>query len=207
MRKIALSDIDLMQVGHEIQLYGAIYSDSKRLYLIPMPDEDSSELDELQVVISTTTIDSGKRVKEPLALVMDSGELEAFFKQTDLLDVVGPDKVILRKSQRQIDQVISWRVFRRDGYACRYCGREDVPLTVDHVDLWEDGGVSVDANLITACRRCNKLRGRTPYDSWIASVEYKAVSQGVDSSIIRKNALKVRDLPDLWALRGKRRSR
>lgn len=55
------------------------------------------------------------------------------------------------------------RVFERDQYLCRYCGRDDYPrdwLVLEHVD---PDGPTTEENLVTACRSCNKLKGpRTP---------------------------------------------
>ena len=167
MRTIKLSDLDLLEVGHTIQLYGAIYSGPKGLlYYLPLPDEDAEDLQ--------ASLNVGMSGGE-MMLTMDLGEWEVFLKQTDVLDIKGPGKAILRKSQRQIDQNISWAVFRRAGYACRYCGRCDVPLTVDHIILWEDGGATTEDNLLSACRRCNKLRGSMQYDQWLQSRQYAGV--------------------------------
>jgi hypothetical protein len=200
LREIGIKDIDILKVGHDIQLYGAVYSDKGRLYVIPMPDEDPQDLRD----VHSDMIFAGKQA---MLLRLSADELNTFFRQTDVLDVQGPDKTVLRKSQRQIDQSISWNVYRRDSYTCRYCGRDDVPLTVDHVDLWEVGGQSVEENLITACRRCNKLRGSMPYEKWITSVEYMRVSKELPSAITRLNMAKVDQLPYLESVRGKVRGR
>lgn len=121
-RELRLGDLNILDVGNRIQLYGAIYSGMDRVFLVLLPDEHVADLDnDLEI------------------LRMDAEEWERFLNQTDVLDIAGPQKSILRKSQRQIDQIIAWKVFQRDGYACRYCGRI-VPLTVDHVILWEEGG-------------------------------------------------------------------
>ena len=61
----------------------------------------------------------------------DTEDWKKVLRQTDLLETevlaLSEDgkltKAILRKSQRQIEARISWNVFRRDGYRCRYCGR------------------------------------------------------------------------------------
>lgn len=50
-------------------------------------------------------------------------------------------------------------VLRRDGFTCKYCGRnpkEDaVKLQVDHVYPKSKGGKDTLGNLITACADCN----------------------------------------------------
>ncbi len=54
-------------------------------------------------------------------------------------------------------------ILRRDGYKCAYCGRSDLPLTVDHVVPKARGGDDTWENLITACTFCNNKKGdRTP---------------------------------------------
>ena len=103
-------------------------------------------------------------------------ELQEIFNQLDTLQITGVNKVVLRKSQRNIEQGISWAVFRRDGYRCRYCGADDVPMTVDHVVRWENLGDSVPNNLICSCRKCNKTRGSMEYLDWLNSDYYVRVS-------------------------------
>ena len=169
MRFYRLSDLDLLSVGHEIQLAGAIYSGQGKLLLLPLVDEDAMEW------------------PAPDVLTMDEAEWEQFLRQTDVLDVQGA-KAILRKSQRQIDQTIAWKVYKRDGYRCRYCGREG-PLTVDHIDLWEDGGATVEQNLVSACRRCNKTRGSMLYEKWMYSEEYGKLSKDLPAQIKSLNTL------------------
>ncbi len=39
---------ELLSVGHEIQLYGAIYSGRGQVYLVPLPDEDPNDLPRLR---------------------------------------------------------------------------------------------------------------------------------------------------------------
>ena len=82
----------------------------------------------------------------------------------------------MRKCERAVDQNVTWAVFRRDHYTCRYCGNDKVPLTVDHLVLWEDGGPTIEANLVAACRKCNKTRGRTPYEQWMQHPFYQKVA-------------------------------
>jgi len=97
-------------------------------------------------------------------------------------------KVIVRKSTRNISQEVSWRVFRRDKCKCRYCGNDKVPLTVDHLVLWEEGGPSIEDNLTAACKKCNKTRGNMQYADWLNSSYYRKVSQhGLNEMERQKN--------------------
>lgn len=74
---------------------------------------------------------------------------------------------------------VVWDVYRRDGFLCSYCGAGDVPLTVDHIVLWEQGGPSTRDNLLTSCKKCNKTRGNMSFEEWLESDHYKRVSRGL----------------------------
>lgn len=57
-------------------------------------------------------------------------------------------------------------ILRRDGHRCQYCGRGDLPLTVDHVLPLSRGGDDTWENLVCACVGCNNRKGdRTPQES------------------------------------------
>jgi hypothetical protein len=162
-----LSELNIYDFGHEIQLAGAIYMGKGQVLLALFPDEERYPIDNF------SDDRGGGNILE-----LSNTDWEILLRQTDLADTPapGPAKAILRKSQRQIDSSITWAVFRRDRYRCRYCGADDRPLTVDHIDLWENGGITTEENLVAACRQCNKLRGRTPYDEWLESADYRRVS-------------------------------
>lgn len=154
--------MDLKEVGHTIQLAGVVYNSDKekKSYFLVLPED---------------TI-----YKNPEIVYMTNDEWVEFFWQSDTLetDIMAPQgKIIVRKTQRQISQNISWEVFRRDEYTCRYCGKNDVPLTVDHVILWEDGGPSIKENLVTSCKKCNRTRGNMKYREWLESPEYAKLSR------------------------------
>lgn len=50
-------------------------------------------------------------------------------------------------------------IFMRDGYTCSYCGRNDVPLTVDHVVPRSRGGTWEWINLTSSCFKDNNKKG------------------------------------------------
>ena len=56
---------------------------------------------------------------------------------------------------------VRFEVFKRDGFACAYCGRKppDVTLEADHIIPVAEGGDDDLANLITACWDCNRGKG------------------------------------------------
>jgi 5-methylcytosine-specific restriction endonuclease McrA len=57
-------------------------------------------------------------------------------------------------------------VLRRDGYACQYCGRTDVELTMDHVLPVSRGGQTTWTNVVAACVPCNRKKAnRTPEEA------------------------------------------
>ncbi|ACD89261.1 MAG: HNH endonuclease [Chlorobium limicola] len=61
-------------------------------------------------------------------------------------------------------------ILRRDAFRCQYCGRTDLPLTVDHILPRSRGGEESWENLITACLRCNTKKGnRTPSEAGMAT--------------------------------------
>jgi hypothetical protein len=159
-------DFPLADVGTSIQLVGGIWASEKEAHLFYFPEY-------------------GSTYEEIHAMGISKDDWKALLRQSDLLETEVLSKcedgklykAVVRKCQRNIDQQISWNVFRRDSYACRYCGRDNVPLTVDHLVLWEDGGPSTEANLVSACKKCNKTRGNTKYGDWLNSRYYRKVSK------------------------------
>jgi 5-methylcytosine-specific restriction endonuclease McrA len=57
-------------------------------------------------------------------------------------------------------------ILRRDSFKCGYCGRGDLPLTIDHIIPKAQGGNDSWENLICACTSCNNKKGdRTPVEA------------------------------------------
>lgn len=57
-------------------------------------------------------------------------------------------------------------ILKRDGHKCAYCGRGDLPLTIDHVIPKSKGGDDSWENLVAACLPCNNKKGdRTPEEA------------------------------------------
>lgn len=44
-------------------------------------------------------------------------------------------------------------------HQCAYCGRSDVPLTMDHRVAIVNGGIHTKSNIVPACRSCNSKKG------------------------------------------------
>ena len=174
-------DLNLLDIGNTIQLNGAIFSGEKTDILCFFPGEQTSAL-----ILTDHELD---------VLDMTIEEWKIFLRQTDIMEteILAKDssgkiaKAIYRKSQRQIDQRVSWKVFKRDQYKCRYCGNDNVPLTVDHIVLWEEGGPTTEENLVSACKKCNKTRGSIQYKDWLDSNYYLRGIEGLDLNIVKLN--------------------
>lgn len=168
-----IAGINLLEFGNTYQIAGIIFNkeyNDKILYLPGNEPVDYTE--EYEVSLE---------------------EWQAIIQQTDLLEVEveGPldevKKALVRKTARQIEQAISWAVYKRDSYACRYCGKDDIPLTVDHLVLWEKGGPSTIENLVASCKKCNRTRGNTEYNEWLKSDYYKKVCTNLDGYTMLEN--------------------
>ena len=176
MNIVLFKNLNLLSIGNTVQISGMIWSGEGINYLCYLPDELNPEYD--TVLMPLTLEEWNELVRQS-----DLMETEILAKDTEGKLV----KTILRKSTRQIDQAIQWKVFERDEYCCRYCGRTGIPLSVDHIILWEEGGPSTEENLITACKKCNKTRGNMQYADWLQSPYYKKVSSGMLQESIREN--------------------
>lgn len=191
MNKVPFSSINLLDVGNTVCLTGSVWTGNDgKSFILPFPEFSLEELGEISCVEPTLeewkTFLTQSDLVETEVLVNDNGNLK---------------KAILRKTQRLIDNRIQWNVFKRDNYTCRYTGETSVPLTVDHIDLWENGGASVEENLLSTSRKANKLRGNMPYDQWIHSDVYKKISRNLPESVKQANEAIVANLPHLESLR------
>jgi hypothetical protein len=182
-----LPDLNILSIGNTIQLVGAVWQGEGKTIICVFPDEALDDKDDVNI------------------LRMDSAEWEVFIRQADVMETEVLSKAkdgsiiktILRKSSRQVDQTISWKVFKRDGYKCRYCGNDNVPLTVDHLVRWEEGGPTIEANLISACKKCNRTRGNMSYDAWLDSEYYNRFTGNRTQEVSKQNALVLATLPSI----------
>jgi 5-methylcytosine-specific restriction endonuclease McrA len=169
------SEINLSKIGQEVQLVGGIWAGDGKAYLCYFP-EFGQEF-------------------APEPVEMDQDDWKALLRQSDLVEteVLARSengelvKAIVRKCQRVVEQGVSWAVFKRAQYKCEYCGRDNVPLTVDHLVLYEDAGASVEENLKAVCRKCNKVRGRMQYADWLRHPYYLDVSKRLSQEQRDKN--------------------
>lgn len=187
---IKLNSIPLYDLGNSIQIAGMVLQGKGKTYSIMFPDT---------------------KVQSPNIVVVNYDEWKTLLYQLDTLGTLlfpgtPGAKVVVRKSQRKIEQSTNWKVFHRDGYRCRYCGAtgETRPLSVDHLVLWEDMGQTVEENLITACTKCNVTRNNTRYLDWLESKYYLSRVPSPEIHKLNEDAwATARDLP----LRESKRSR
>jgi len=180
-----LEEINIHDIGNTIQLSGLIFSGKGKNLLCFLPDEKDASY-------KTEHLD------------MDLDEWKKVIRQTDLLETEIIEsakdgklvKTILRKSSRQIDQGVSWKVYERDNYRCQYCYIKGIPMTVDHLVLWEKGGPSIEENLLTSCRKCNKLRGNMPYEEWLYCDKYNRFNK-LPIEVHEKNICIINDLKNI----------
>jgi hypothetical protein len=61
----------------------------------------------------------------------------------------GPRKAVGKRTR--------FEVFKRDGFACQYCGKQppQVTLEIDHIVPVAKGGTNDEMNLVTSCTACN----------------------------------------------------
>lgn len=166
--------LNIRQIGFGISMGGFILVDKDKKYLISFPNEDEFE------------------AKDLVAIAPDSEEYKEIVRQMDISEIELIDnntnkKIVVRKSQRNLDQGIIWKVFARDNYICRYCGITGVPMTYDHIKLWENNGEITEENGICSCRKCNKTRGNMDYKEWINSEYYAIRSENLSNPVKREN--------------------
>lgn len=78
---------------------------------------------------------------------------------------------VLKESGRKpLSQRIRFKIFERDRFTCKYCGRSapEVKLEIDHIHPVCKGGNDSESNLTTACVGCNRGKSGTP----LAGVAY-----------------------------------
>lgn len=178
-KRLAIEGLPLEKVGLNIQMGGFLLKDKDIVYQVYFPNEVTHERPNEIFIIDPTAEEYAEIIKQ-----MDIQEIEL----TDNLNA----KVVVRKSQRNLDQQIVWKVFARDGYTCRYCGtggKDGVPMTYDHIKLWEDEGETSLDNGVCSCRKCNKTRGNMDYIDWLNSEFYFKRSRNLSSEVLTANTV------------------
>jgi hypothetical protein len=182
---VGFENINIHKFGNELTISGMIFSKGKDLYFLPFPDVDYSHMK--MHMITSDTLDWNK-------LIYQLDNVETVVKAKDENNKLV--KIIVRKSQRKLEEKIVWNVFRRDRYTCQYCGRLDVPLTIDHIIRWENMGQTVEDNLISACKKCNNTRGNMEFEDWLKSDYYLEHCKDIHMQRWNKEAFeKAKNLP------------
>lgn len=73
-------------------------------------------------------------------------------------------------------------LFNRDSWKCQYCGIEltYAAITVDHVQPQSRGGKTTWKNCVSACKKCNSLKGnKTPEEA-----EMKLLKQPIEPHVL-----------------------
>lgn len=107
-----------------------------------------------------------------------------------------------------ISKKLRFDVFKRDGFACQYCGAkpsETVLLEIDHIRPIADGGTNEIDNLVIACYDCNRGKGAAALTSIPQSLEEKAAFTQEREAQLRAyyeilEAAKERKDGELWAV-------
>lgn len=148
--KLGTREIPTEEIGDTWTLSAVVYDNGKEVIALTLPFANIKGL--------------------PMDVLYPSDEeFQAFLKQTDdpVTPVLTPEGLaFVRKCTRQVIESVRWRVYKRDNYACRYCGRDDVPMTVDHYIAQKYGGEWTFENLLTCCRHCQKLKGHMTVEQW-----------------------------------------
>lgn len=190
LEKKICNEIPLIDFGNKIVIRGVLFAN----------DETG---DNYLAVLPQKRVDGAKQILYPTLQ-----EWHDIFEQQDYNYVQGElngEKIILRKSQRNIDGTISWKVFRRDGYKCRYCAIDHVPLTVDHIVLWENNGATHVDNLVSSCKKCNRTRGNMNYRDWLKSDYYVSKMKYLTPEVIQLNQDLADNLDNLPTVKKQRK--
>lgn len=95
---------------------------------------------------------------EKATLVLNGrGVIHSVSQTFPLPSVIRLNRMINRP--RPIVKLSRKEIFRRDHFTCQYCGRQTSVLTIDHVIPRRLEGETRWDNVVSACPRCNHLKG------------------------------------------------
>jgi len=148
-----LTSIFLDRFGIEFQVSGVVFQGkNNKTILVAVPGCDiPEEMDHVSPDVSEW-LDLLKATDDP-----------SYFEMEPNGQIV---KAIHRKCQRSIGQEVQWRIYRRAGFKCGFCGNER-PLTIDHKIPVEAGGTDEESNLEACCRPCNKEKANMSWEAWV----------------------------------------
>jgi 5-methylcytosine-specific restriction endonuclease McrA len=85
-----------------------------------------------------------------------------------------------------------YAIYRRDGFACVYCGareRDGNALSLDHVRPRPLGGSDAATNLVTACTECNAAKRDLTFDLFTRYLRtYGRPTRGLAARVARQLA-------------------
>jgi 5-methylcytosine-specific restriction endonuclease McrA len=89
-------------------------------------------------------------------------------------------------------------IYARDEFRCQYCGKksESRDLTFDHVVPRRKGGKTEWTNIVTACYRCNRIKGGRPLNETGLRLLKKPVRPDWVPFIIV--SVGIRSVPETW---------
>ncbi|MBI2848243.1 MAG: HNH endonuclease [Chloroflexi bacterium] len=103
-----------------------------------------------------------------------SGYIHSVSADFPVPSVIRLGALVRRPPQRE-RRLTRFEIFKRDRYACQYCGKETRPLTLDHVIPRYRGGQHTWENLVSACGSCNRHKaGRTPLEAGMKLIRMPA---------------------------------
>lgn len=96
------------------------------------------------------------------------------------------------KKRKSVSKKTRFEVFKRDGFACQYCGAnsQKTQLEIDHVNPVANGGGNEIDNLVSACVDCNRGKAARLLTLIPESLSEKAKA-------IRENSLKIIDYVEI----------
>lgn len=73
-------------------------------------------------------------------------------------EILDENNLTIKQMRKRLTESAKKQIFIRDKFECQYCGSKE-DLEIDHIIPLSQGGNNEDSNLITACHRCNSLKG------------------------------------------------
>lgn len=127
--------------------------------------------------------------KAPDILTLNTEEWSNFLRQSDNPEVlVMPAKAFHRKVRYEISGHVQQKIWLADNLRCYYCLAKmgKAQLTIDHFIPLESGGENAPSNYLTACRKCNKLKGSMPAQDWCkeAKIDYDKTLEYLKKRVI-----------------------
>ena len=84
--------------------------------------------------------------------------------KSEKISIIIPSIIKLKKYiyiKRRNIPLTRKNIFKRDKNKCQYCGKTNIILTIDHVIPRNKGGNDTWENLVSACNKCNLIKGST----------------------------------------------